>query len=72
MGAIAYVQLWEVSEDLRQSIVVVLLSELHLPHVKMANTVDLVMLMHHCGRFPLGFGQSDVDEILQGTKSNTF
>lgn len=52
----AHIQLWEIREDLRQSIVVVLLSELHLPHVEMANAVDLVVLVHHCGRFPLRFG----------------
>lgn len=61
----SYVQLGEISEDLRQSIMVVLLGELHLPHVKMTNAVDLIMFMYHCGGFSLCFGQSDVDEILQ-------
>lgn len=53
---ITYIQLWEISQDLCQSIVVVLLSELHLPHVKVTNTVDLIMLMHHCWGFSLCFG----------------
>lgn len=44
---------------------VVLLGELHLPHVKMSYAVYLVMLVYHCRRLPLCFGQSDVDEILQ-------
>lgn len=53
---ISYVQLGEISEDLRQSIMVVLLSELHLPHVKMTDTVDLIMFVDHCGCLSLCFG----------------
>lgn len=53
---ISYVQLGEISEDLRQSIMVVLLSELHLPHVKMTDTVDLIMFVDHCRCLSLCFG----------------
>lgn len=53
---LTYVELREVCEDLREAVVVVLLSELHLSHVKMSDAVDLVMLVYHCGRLPLRFG----------------
>lgn len=51
-----YVKLWEVGEDLGQAVVVVLLCELHFPHVKMSDAVDLVMFVDDCGRLPLCFG----------------
>lgn len=53
---LTYVELGEVGEDLCEAVVVVLLGELHLSHVKMPDTVDLVMLVYHCGRLPLCFG----------------
>lgn len=53
---LTYVELGEVGEDLCEAVVVVLLGELHLPHVKMSDAVDLVMLVYHCGRLPLRFG----------------
>lgn len=52
----AYIELGEIGEDLREAIVVVLLSELHLSHVKVSNAVDLVMFVYHRGRLPLSFG----------------
>lgn len=51
-----YVELGEVGEDLCEAVMVVLLGELHLSHVEMSDTVDLVMLVYHCGRLPLCFG----------------
>lgn len=53
---LTYVELGEVGEDLCEAVMVVLLGELHLSHVKMTDTVDLVVLVHHCGRLPLCFG----------------
>lgn len=55
-STLTYVELGEVGQDLREAVVVVLLGELDLSHVKMADTVDLVMLVYHCGRLPLSFG----------------
>lgn len=55
-GILTHVELGEVSEDLREPVMVVLLGELHLPHVKVSDTVDLVVLVDHCGRLPLRFG----------------
>lgn len=51
-----YVELWEVGENLREAVVVVLLRELHLAHVKMSDAVNLVMFVDDCGRLPLRFG----------------
>lgn len=51
-----YVELGEVGEDLREAVVVVLLGKLHLSHVKVSDTVDLVMLVYHRRRLPLSFG----------------
>lgn len=51
-----YVELGEVGEDLREAVVAALLGELHLPHVEVSDTVNLVMFVHHRGRLPLGFG----------------
>lgn len=51
-----YVELGEVGEDLREAVMVALLGELHLSHVEMSDAVDLVVLVHHCGRLPLCFG----------------
>lgn len=52
----SYVELGEVGEDLREAVMVVLLGELHLSHVKVSDTVNLVMFVYHRGRLPLGFG----------------
>lgn len=53
---VTYIKLREVGENLREAVVVVLLRELHLPHVKMSDAVDLVMFVDDCGRLPLCFG----------------
>lgn len=53
---VTYVKFWEVGEDLREAVVVVLLRELYFPHVKMPDAVDLVMFVDHCGCLPLCFG----------------
>lgn len=53
---LTYVKFGEVGEDLREAVVVVLLGELHLSHVKVSDTVDLVMFVYHRGRLPLCFG----------------
>lgn len=53
---VTYVKFWEVSEDLREAVMVVLLRELYFPHVKMPDAVDLVVSVDHCGRLPLCFG----------------
>lgn len=53
---LTYIELREVGEDLREAVVVVLLGKLHLSHVKVSDTVDLVMFVYHCGRLPLCFG----------------
>lgn len=52
----SYVEFGEVGEDLRESVVVVLLREFHLPHVEVPDAVDLVMLVYHRRRLPLSFG----------------
>lgn len=51
-----YIKLWEVGENLREAVVVVLLRELHLAHVKMSDAVNLIMLVDDCRRLPLCFG----------------
>lgn len=51
-----YIKLWEVSENLREAVVVVLLRELHLTHVKMSDAVDLVMFVDDRWGLPLCFG----------------
>lgn len=53
---VTYIKLWEVCENLREAVVVVLLCELHLPHIKMSDAVDLVMFVDDGGRLPLCFG----------------
>lgn len=53
---VTYIKLWEVGENLREAVVVVLLRELHLAHVKMSDAVNLVMFVDNCGRLPLCFG----------------
>jgi len=53
---VTYGEHGEVGEDLREAVVAGLLGELHLPHVKVADAVDGVVLVHHRGRLPLGFG----------------
>lgn len=53
---LTYVKLGEVGEDLREAVVVILLGELHLSHVEVSDTVNLVMFVYHRGRLPLCFG----------------
>ena len=65
-AAATYVQFGKVCEDLREAVVVVLLGELDLAHVEVPDAVDLVVLVHHRGRLPLGLRESDVDEVLSG------
>lgn len=55
-GADTYVEFGEVCEDLCQAVVVVLLGEFHFSHVEVSDSVNLVMLVYHCGRLPLSFG----------------
>lgn len=55
-GVFTYVKLREVGQYLCEAVVVVLLGELHLPHIKMTDTVDLVMFVYHGGCLPLCFG----------------
>lgn len=50
-----HIQFGEVGEDLREAVVVVLLRELHLSHVKMSDAVDLVVFVDDCGSLPLSF-----------------
>lgn len=44
------VKFWEVG-DLHEPIVVVLLGERHLSHIKVSDMVDLAMFVYHCGCF---------------------
>ena len=55
-GVFTYVKLREVGQYLCEAVVVVLLGELHLSHIKMTDTVDLVMFVYHGGCLPLCFG----------------
>ena len=55
-GSLTYVELGKVGEDLREAVMVVLLGKLHLSHIKVPDTVDLVVFVYHCGRLPLRFG----------------
>lgn len=55
-GAVTHIELGEVGEDLREAVVVALLGELYFPHVEVTDAVDLVVLVHHRGGLPLGFG----------------
>lgn len=62
------VQLGEILYDLRQTIVEVLLSVLHLACVERTNTRDFVTLVNHCGRLTLCLRQHNVDEVLEKDK----
>lgn len=47
---------------------VVLLCELNLAHVEVANAMNLIMLVNHGRGFALGFGQRQVNEVLKEQK----
>ena len=42
------------------------LCKFHFPHVKAADSGDLVVLVDHRGGLPLGLGQHDVREVRAG------
>ena len=42
------------------------LCKFHFPHVKAADSGDLVVLVDHRGSLPLGLGQHDVREVRAG------
>lgn len=50
---------------------VVLLCELNLAHVEVANAMNLIMLVNHGRGFALGFGQRQVNEVLKEQKGNS-
>jgi len=60
------VQLGEILNDLRQTIVEVLLRVLHLAGVERPNSGYLVALVDHCRGLTLCLRQHNVDEVLEG------
>lgn len=48
---------------------VILLSEFDFPHVKLANSGDLVVPVYHRRGFTLSLREYDVDEILQNLRN---
>merc|ERR1712183_352915 len=57
---------WEVSDDLCELVMVVLLCELDLSKVESSNATDVVLFVDDGGRLSLGFGEDDIDEVLGG------
>ncbi len=58
------VQAREILQDGGYLLMEVALRVLHLAHIKLANAVDGIALVHYCGRLPLRPGQDNVHKIL--------
>lgn len=54
-GVHTHVQFWEISQDLAESVMVVLLGEFHFAHIEMPDAVNLVMPVYYGRCLPLGF-----------------
>merc|ERR1712180_2962 len=56
----------EISDDLSELVMVVLLCELDLSEIEASYAGDVVLLVDDGGGLALGFGEDDIDEILGG------
>ena len=63
-----FIQLGKLGQDLRESVVVVLLRVFDFARVKLTYTAYAVLLVDHGRCFTLCFRQCSINEILFGTK----
>lgn len=56
----------KIGQELAQTIMKVLLGELHFSHVELPDPSYLVVSMNDSGGFPLCFREDDIHEVLRG------